>query len=318
MYGIARRLGWAIAVILLVALAVGPASCRAGKKTEGKLSVVATIFPVYDMARAVGGDNAVYEILVAPGTESHSFEPTPRDIEILQQADIFIMSGGGMEPWAKDILSGVNNPNLLVVDASSGIVLLKTTGGSGRGATGGGGGEGTVDPHYWLDFDDAKKELDTITSAFVAKDGAHAAEYEERSVAYKKEFDDLDALYQNGLKDCTNREIISSGHFSFGYLAHRYGLSLVSVFGISPDAEPTPERVRSVISLIKEKDVKYIFAEEMVEPLVAETIREETGAEILFLSPGDELARDKFNRGITLVDLMKDNLQQLKRGLQCQ
>jgi zinc transport system substrate-binding protein len=297
------------AVTVLIGLMVIFASCRAQKKAEGKLTVVASIFPVYDMAREIGGDDAVCEILVSPGTEAHSFEPTPMDIEILQKADIFIVSGAGIDAWSKDLLSGIDNPGLLVVDASSGIPLLKA---SSEGAGGG------LDPHYWLDFDNAKKAVDTITAAFVTKDPAHKAAYDERSRAYKKRLDDLDALYRNGLKECRNREIISSGHLSFGYLARRYDLSLVSVFGISPDAEPTPERVRSVISLIREKNAKYIFAEEMVEPRVAETIEGETGAHILFLSPGDELPRDKFERGDTLLDLMTENLNQLKQGLQCQ
>lgn len=309
MCGIARRFSWVSAVVILLSAAFLPASCQPEQKMEGKLTVVATIFPAYDMARAVGGDNAVYEILVSPGTEAHSFEPTPIDMKKLHEADIFIMSGAGIEPWAKDILSGVDNPNLLVVDASSGITLLKAAGGNEEGA---------YDPHYWLDFDNAKKEIDNITAAFVTKDGAHASEYEARAAAYKKKFDELGVLYRDGLKDCQGREIISSGHFSFAYLAHRYGLTLVSVFGISPDAEPTPERVRSVISLIKQKDARYIYAEEMVEPRVAETIQEETGVQILFLNPGHELPKEKFDGGITLADIMRDNLQQLKRGLQCQ
>ncbi len=316
MNGTIKRFSWATVVVVFVSLVIVLVSCQPEKKAEGKLTVVASIFPVYDLARAVGGDNAVYEIIIPPGTEAHTFEPTPKDIQKLEGADIFIMNGAGMESWAKDILSGIKNPNLLVVDASVGITLMSGAG-EGEPEKGGAAGEGAVDPHIWLDFDNTKKEIDTITAAFIKKDGAHEQAYRERGEAYKKKFDELDALYRDALKDCQNREIISSGHFSFGYLAHRYGLTLVSVFGISPDAEPTPERVRSVIDLIKQKHAKYIFAEEMIEPRVAETIQGETGVQILFLNPGHELPKDKFDQGITLVDLMRDNLQQLKKGLQC-
>jgi zinc transport system substrate-binding protein len=312
-----ERLFRAMAVLaVLISVGILPISCQPEKKAEGKLSVVATIFPVYDMARAVGGPDAAYEILVRPGTEAHTFEPTPVDIKKLEQADIFIYNGAQMEPWVDGLLAGISNPRLLVVDSSAGITLLNA---QEEGFVSGGESkkEGALDPHIWLDFDNAKKQIDNITEAFIKKDGGHAPAYRERGQAYKKKFDELDALYREGLKGCRTTEIVSSGHFSFAYLARRYGLSLVSVFGISPDAEPTPGRVRSVIELIRQKKARYIFAEEMVEPRVAETIQEETGAQILFLSPGDELPREKFDRGITLVDLMKDNLQQLKRGLQC-
>jgi zinc transport system substrate-binding protein len=282
------------------------AACTARETRSDKLMVYTTIFPVYDMARAVGGEDAVINILVSPGTEAHTFEPTPMDIARLEKADVFVYNGAHMEPWVDGILSGIKNPNLALVDTSKGITLLP--------AQGEGGG---VDPHIWLDFDNAKKQIDTIAAAFILKDAVHEAGYHKRAEAYKKAFDELDTLYREGLSGCKDRVVILTGHFAFGYLAHRYNLTLISVFGLSPDAEPTPARISSVIETIKRNKAGYIFAEEMVEPRVAETIGAETGAKVLFVNAGHEIPREEFDRGITLVDLMKQNLTEFKRGLQC-
>lgn len=293
-----------LAAAILVAVLFG--SCRQGEPAGENLIVVTSIFPMYDMARAVGGADVDLRLLTPPGTEAHTFEPTPADIVTLEKADVFVYNGAHMEPWVEGILSGIKNPDLLVVDASAGISLLP-----GQGEDGG------VDPHVWLDVDNAKKQIDTIEAAFETKDAAHAADYRTRAEAYKRQLDDVDALYREALGRCESNVIVSSGHFTFGYLAARYGLDYTSVYGLSPDAEPTPARIASIIDLVKEEKTRYLFAEELLDPRLTESIREETGAEILYVSSGHEVSREQFEGGITLVDLMKANLEQFKRGLGC-
>ena len=294
-------------LIILVPAAVALVSCRANDQAPGKLTVMTSIFPMYDMARAVGGADVDLTLLTPPGTEAHTFEPTPADIVRLEKADVFIYNGADMEPWVQGILEGLRNPDLLVVDTSDGITLIAEK-----------GEEGGWDPHIWLDVDNAKKQVDAIAAAFESKDAARAAEYRGRAEVYKKSLDEVDTLYREGLGHCETNMIVSSGHFAFGYLAARYGLTYTSVYGLSPDAEPTPRRITEIIDLVKSEKTRYLFAEEMLDPRLTESVREETGAEILYVSSGHEVSRDQFERGVTLVDIMKANLEEFRRGLSCQ
>jgi zinc transport system substrate-binding protein len=306
MDGTMRRLVLATALIGFILPAIVIGSCRQNDRAGGRLTVVTSIFPMYDMARGAGGADAEIRLLTPPGTEAHTFEPTPADIVRLEKADVFIYNGADMEPWVQGILSGIENPNLLVVNTSQGITLITEK-----------GQRGGLDPHIWLDVDNAKKQVDAITAAFETKDPAHAADYRSRAEVYKRGLDDVDALYREALGRCETNVIVSSGHFAFGYLAARYGLSYTSVYGLSPDSEPTPARIVEIIDLVKKEKTRYLFAEQMLDPRLTESIREETGAEILYVSSGHEVSRDQFDKGITLVDIMKANLGQFKRGLSC-
>jgi len=301
-----RRLAAAGCLIVLIGLGLVIGSCGQEEQAEGKLNVVASIFPMYDMARAVGGADIALSQLIPPGAEAHTFEPTPGDIIRLEKADVVVYNGADMEPWIGDILSGVKTPDLLVVNTSDGIVLIREK------------NEGnSIDPHIWLDVDNAKKQVDAIAAAFEKKDGLNASAYRGRAEEYKRRLDEVDGLYREALADCQSNVIVSSGHFAFGYLAARYGLDYTAVYGLAPDAEPTPARISEIIDMVKAEKTRYLFAEEMLDPRLTESIREETGAEILYVSSGHEVSKDDFNRGITLIDIMKKNLESFKRGLSC-
>ena len=306
-------------IFVLLSLPLLFYSCKKDIVEDGKISVVASIFPVYDFAREIGSDNASVKMLLPPGMEPHSFDPTPRDIRRIEEADIFVYNGAEMEPWVEDILNGIENPDLVVIDSSKGVDLLvgghhhKEEVGHDVGETG-----EVLDPHIWTDFENAKIQVDNILSAFLMKDPENAGIYEDRTNVYKWKLDTLDELYRNALSDCPKKEIVSSGHFAFSYMAHRYGLVHYAVYGSSPDAEPSPTELIKIVEMVKEKNVKYIFAEELVNPKMAETLKEETGAEILFVNPAGSLPKSDFDEGVTFIDIMSDNLNKFKMALECQ
>ena len=155
-------------VVFFLSLALFLFSCGRDVKDDGKLVVIASIFPVYDFAREIGGANASVEMLLPPGMEPHSFDPTPRDIRRIEEADIFVYNGAEMEPWVEDILKGIENPDLVVIDSSNGVTLLE--GGyhhEGEDDHEAGGTVKAVDPHIWTDFGNAKIQVDNILSAFL-------------------------------------------------------------------------------------------------------------------------------------------------------
>ena len=121
----------------------------------------------------------------------------------------------------------------------------------------------------------------------------------------------------NSLSNCKQNEFISGGHNAFSYLANKYNLETISAFGISPDSEPTPQKIKEIVDLTKGHGIKYIYFEKLVNPKMAETIAKEAGLKTLVLNPAHNLLKDEFKKGVTFVSLMEENLENLKIGLEC-
>lgn len=310
-----------LALVLLAAACTKPESRDPGKPrgADGqRLEVVASLFPLYDFARQIGQERADVTLLLPPGVEPHSFEPKPSDVVLLGRADLVIYTNKYMEPWIDDILKGVNNPGLLVVDASRGISLYEGKE-EAHGRDHGHGHESgrAVDPHIWLDLSNAIVMVDTILEGFVAKDPANGDFYRKNAEAYKAKLAALDRRFSETLNGCRRRTVVSGGHFTFGYLARRYGLAHVSAYGFSPDAEPTPQGIIAVSRTLRQHGLKHLFYEELITPRVAETIARETGAALLMLHGAHNISREDFERGTTFLSLMEQNLHNLTIGLQC-
>lgn len=308
-----------ITLLILVILCIVAAGCS--KPTESrhdKLSVIATIFPLYDFARAVGGERATVSLLLPPGVEPHHFEPRPDDMVALHHADVFIYTNKWMEPWAESLLKGVDRSKLTVVDAGTGITFMKAS----AEEEGEHEGEhdhdhGGVDPHIWMDLQNAQAMVDTIAKAFAVRDPSGAAYYRKNAEAYKARLAALDQRYKTELADCRVRTILQGGHYAFGYLAKRYGLTYVSAYPLSADAEPGPRQLTELAKLIKEKHLHYVYYEELLSPRVAETLAKESGAELLQLNSAHTVSRDNLEKGVTFISIMEKNLDALKKGLEC-
>lgn len=266
-------------------------------ENSGKINVVTTLFPFYDFAKVIGGDKTVVSLLLPPGVDAHSFEPKPGDIFKINQADVFIYTGDFMEPWAKDVLNGINNKNLLIMNASNGVNLIP------------------ADPHIWLDFSNDKIIINSITNALAEKDPANKSFYEKNAMTYGKQLTDLDDEYSSALSQCSSKEIIYGGHYAFGYLAKKYGLKYIAAQGVSPDAEPTANELAALVNQIRNNSIKYVFYEELSGPKIAETLANETGAKLLLLNAGHNIAKSDLDKEVSFIDIMKKNLENLKIGL---
>ena len=309
--------------VLLITAAV---SCRSREDSDtgiraGRLRVVASLYPLYDFARAVGGGNADISLLLPPGVEPHSFEPKPTDMMLLNRSDIFIYTNRYMEPWVEDLLKGTDRTTFLTVDASRGVDFFE--GAAGKRADEGrlhripqAPGE-ALDPHIWLDFGNAKIMVDTICDAFIMRDPAHRAAYRANAEQYRAKLDALDQKYRNALSDCRKRTMVDGGHATFGYLARRYGLVYVAAYGLSPDAEPTARDLTRISHMLEEEGLNYLFYEELLTPRIADTIARETGASLLRLHGAHNISREEMIAGTTFLDLMERNLDQLLTGLEC-
>lgn len=295
--------------------------CAMAQKTEGELEVVTTLFATYDFARQVGKDRVNVSLLLPPGVETHAFEPRPADIVRINRADVFIYTGKEMEPWVDKILKGITNGNLLVVDASQGIALA---GGDDYDEDAGGGHEygryhhRGKDPHIWLDLGNARIMVDNIAQALSGKDPAGEGFYLSGARNYKGRLSELDGRFKESLSSCRHKTIICGGHFTFGYFAKRYGLKHISPYdGFSPNAEPGPRAIAELISRLRQSGVKCVYYEELLDPKVARVISRETGVSLELLHGAHNVSKDEFNRGVTFIGIMEDNLKKLIFGLEC-
>ena len=283
-------------------------------------SIVTTIFPMKEFAQAVGGDRVNVHLLLPPGAEPHTWEPRPSDIIRLSHADIFIYTDAEMEPWVEGVLESINNPKLFIIEASQGLPLLCIDNLSQLHDDSFVKKESThrgVDPHFWLNFEYDQRVVDKIANALSKKDPEGAEYYRTNAEKYKKRLQGLDLKYRKELSNCKCKEFIVGGHAAFSYLAKRYGLKQISLYGINPNSEPTPKKMAEVIKLARKYQVRAIYFEEIVSDKLAQVIAKEVGAKVLVLNPGANLKRKQIESGVTFLSLMEKNLENLKYGLIC-
>ncbi|TSD02088.1 MAG: zinc transport system substrate-binding protein [Parcubacteria group bacterium Athens0714_26] len=319
-----KKILFAVGVIAIIAIGFFAVLNIAQKPTNNsqKITVVTTLFPLYDFAKSIGGDKVEVSLLLPPGVEAHTFEPKPSDIVNINESDLFVYTGKFMEPWAEDIIRGISGKDIKIVDTSAGIELMKEEEHEDKHGTvheeeEHGHEHGGIDPHIWLDFDNNKIMLDNIVKALTEKDPANADYYQKNATDYKTKLAQLDNQYRTTLSKCESKEIVYGGHYAFGYLGKRYGLAYESAYGISPDSEPSAQDLAKIVEQIKKEKIKYVFFEELVSPKVAETLAKETGAGLLLLNPAHNLTKKDFENKASFLSIMEKNLVNLKIGLQC-
>ena len=303
------------------AAAPNPAAKADAMESKKMLKVMASFYPMYDFAAKIGGDKAEVITLVPSGTEPHDWEPAAADIRNLEEADLFIYSGAGMEHWVDDVLASLDNKNLISVEASKGVALRDGHSHSHEEEEGAGEPEeeGQYDPHVWLSPLNAEKEMENIKNAYIKADPDNRDYYEANYELYASRFADLNQKFKDTLSSLPNKDIVVS-HEAFGYLCDAYGLNQVGIEGLSPDSEPSPARMAEIIDFVRANHVRVIFFEELVSPKVAETIAKETGSSVQVLNPLEGLSDEELESGADYFSVMEENLKHQGQGssAQCQ
>lgn len=292
------------AAAVLVAVIMLPAPLAAAP--VGRVRVIASFYPLYEFARQVGGDRVLVRNLVPAGAGPHDYEPTPRDVIAMMEARVVIYNGAGFEPWVRRLLPQLP-ARVVKVDAADGIALKKVTAGAHRGEP---------DPHVWLDPILARRQVGNVLAGLIRADPAGRATYEANAAAYNQKLEDLHERIGRTLGACSKKVFVAS-HAAFGYFAVRYGLTQVAVSGLSPEAEPSPARIRQIVQLIRKHNVSVIYYETLVSPRVAATIAREVGARTLALNPIEGLTAAERQQGKHYITLMEENLRNLAQGLDC-
>ncbi|MGD8297915.1 MAG: zinc ABC transporter substrate-binding protein, partial [Desulfobacterales bacterium] len=178
---------------------------------------------------------------------------------------------------------------------------------------------GGKDPHIWVDLAYAQQMVDTIAEAFVQKDPENKDYYLNNAKEYNAKLAALDARFLKTLANCKQDTIIYGGHFAFGYFAKRYNLAHESPYeGFAPNAEPSPKAIGELIEKVEASGIKVIYHEELLDPKVARTVSQETGVKLELLHGAHNVSKDELKAGVTYLDIMNENYDKLKVGLECQ
>ena len=286
--------------VLALALVLAAAGCGAGAPPSKPL-VVATVYPLWEFSRRVAGARADVVSLVPTGVEPHDWEPSPRDVALVQRATVLVHTGTRLDAWTSKLLAGGKGPRV-VIDASRGLPLIQSG--------------GVTDPHVWLDPALARAQVQTIEAGLAQADPAGREAYAANARAYAERLDALDRALAEGLRDCARREMLTS-HAAFAYLARRYRLTQLPMMGLSPEAEPNPADLAAIAKQARGLRVTHVFFEPLVSARLAETLGREIGATPLPLNPVEGLTRPEAEAGVGYVELMEANLANLRTALGC-
>lgn len=280
-----------------------------------KIKVVASFYPLYEFAKNVGGDKAEVLVFIPTGVEPHDWEPSTGDILRLKTANVFVYNGAGMEPFVEKLISSEEYANVKFVETSDGVDLIESEDEHENEIER--DVESIFNPHIWLDPILAKHQVSLIKDAMVETDPQNKQYYENNANTYITKLEGLDSKIKSELSNC-NKDTFVPFHDAYTYFANRYGLNVFPLSGVSPESEATAAELKEFIDFVKENKIKVIYSEELVDPKLSQTLADEAGAQVLTFSPIEGLTNSELESGMTYLQKMEQNLENLKVGLECQ
>jgi zinc transport system substrate-binding protein len=266
-------------IVLIIAMAATLAGCGVGGSSNGRKTVVAAFYPLAYAADRIRGSTYDVENLTPPGVEPHDLELSPRTVARIEQADVVLYLGHGFQPAVTDAVKAGKGVR---VDVLAGLPVHDD------------------DPHVWLD--------PVLYERVVRK---VAAALHRPAAGLLRDVARLDRDYRDGLRTCQRHEIVTS-HEAFGYLARRYGLEQIAITGITPESEPSPQRLADVVRLVQKTHATTVFFETLLSPRLAKTVAGDVGARTAVLDPIESA-----EPGESYLSLMRKNLAALRKALAC-
>ncbi len=271
--------------------------------TPGKLKVYVSLNALKEFARAVGGDKVDVTAMIPDGAKPHAFEPKAQDVAGLSKADVLIINGLGMEPWAEKTISAAGNKNLITVEASKGVAAIKIEDEEEIKE------HGQYDPHTWLSLKCAQTEVRNIRDAFSRADPSNRDYYEKNCESYVSQLESLYNEFSAKFSTAASKNFVT-GHAAFAYLCRDFGLSQNSVEDVFSEGEPSPQKLALLVEYCRKNKVTTIFAEEMASPEVSKALAREVGAKVetIYTLAGSE-------DGKSYLERMRINLSRIYESL---
>ncbi|MDC8453330.1 MAG: zinc ABC transporter substrate-binding protein [Candidatus Nitrosotalea sp.] len=277
------------------ALWISEQNNNSSQQVSDQHKILVTFYPIYQFTKAVGGDKVDVSVIIPSGVEPHDWEPTIQDIENLKKANMIIVNGAGLEPWIPKLVS--ENPNMVIVDSSKNIQLLKHD-------------NNMTDPHIWLDPILVKIQVQNIADGLIKIDPKNADYYQHNANQYKEKLDSLDNEIKTDLANCNKKDFLSF-HDAFSYFSKEYGLNQNTIVGgLNPEAEPTAQTLEEMTQKAENLGIHVVFTEEAVNPQISKVIADEIHGKVLVLSP-----LEVTNIHDDYIEKMQNNLSNLKEAL---
>ncbi len=306
-----------LTVLLLLGCLLLLSACAGKAPESGKLKAAASAFPEYDLLRAVGGEWVDTTLLLKPGMEAHSYEPTPQDILAIRAASLFVYGGGESDVWADRLLASGDLGNDIRVLAFMDHALLREeetldymTAEEAEEA-----GE-EYDEHVWVSPRNEILLTEALRDALAELDPAHAEAYRANAESYIAQLEALDGQLRE-LAATAKRDLLVVGdRFPFLYLVREYGLRYAAAFpGCSGETDANPATVAHLIDTVKEEGIPVVFKCDLSAGKLADTIAEAAGAKVLTLWSAHTVSKTDFEAGETYLSLMAKNVEALREAL---
>lgn len=290
--------------------------CNKKQETQDKLTIVSTNFPGYDFARAITMDNTNVKVkmLLKPGAESHTFEPTPEDIKTIKNSDIFIYVGGDSDEWVDDILNDIDTDKTKIiklidlVDAKEEVTT--------EGMESDEEEEAELDEHVWTSPKNAIEIINKLKKEIINIDNDEKSNLESNANHYVNKLNDLDTEFKSIVKTAKRKEIIVGDRFPLRYFADEYGLSYYAAFpGCSEQTEASAKTISFLANKVKEDKIPVVLKIELSSDNIANTIAKETSTKVLEFNSAHNISQSDFDAGTTYVDIMTKNAEVLKEAL---
>ena len=285
-------------------------SCGEVERSTGKISVVTTIFPYYDFARSVSKGTCDVDMLLKPGSDVHSFEPTPSDILKIRNADLFIYNGGESDEWVDSILESLGDTDKPVVMKMTDYVKPLTEMDADHHA------EDEEDEHIWTSLDNAKTLVSKISDEVSKLDQKNKSVYAKNSLDYIEKISKVQGEIENTVNSSKSKKIVVGDRFPLLYFATEFSLDWECAFpGCSTETEPSLDRLSKLTDTIEKYKIKTILKLEMSENKVADTLADETNTKVRTFYSAESVSKEDFAKNVTYVDLMERNNNALKEAL---
>lgn len=306
-----------LAVITAAATVLSLCACSSesgySNSYSGKLKIISTVFPPYDLARQIAGDNAEISILLPPGSEIHNYEPSAKDMIAIRNCDIFLYIGGENEQWAEKLINSNDTENVTAVKLIDYVPTLSEDEDEHDHEH---EHEHETDEHIWTSPKNAQLMLSAVYDAICKVDPSDKQTYTKNKDAYAKQLSDLDNAYRSAVDNAKNKTIVLADKFPFRYLAHEYGLEFSAAFAAcSDESEPGVSTMIKLTKTIKENNIPAVYYLEFSSTKIADTLCDETGATKLMLHSCHNVSKQDIENNVSYVDLMKQNLENLKLTL---
>ncbi|WP_214817939.1 zinc ABC transporter substrate-binding protein [Exiguobacterium sp. s131] len=309
---------------------------NASESTDGQLTVFASTFALKSLAEEIGGDRVNVEMVIPPGADPHTYEPTSKQMTQIAEADLFLTIGHDLEPYVESMEKSLDGQNVAFVKTAENVKLLDAADtvhvheeeghaeddhaheedahseDEHAHEEGDGHSHGQYDPHVWLDPTNAVSMAEAVEAAFSEEAPDYKDEFAERLSTFKDEANALDAELKAAVENGSKSELLVT-HAAYGYLAERYGFDQLPIAGLTPSEEPSQQALKRIIEEARLHDLNYIAFEDTVTPKVAEVVKQEIGAESVTIYNLESVTKEQMDK--SYFDLMRENVKALETAL---